>query len=53
MALYTELPVYRDTYQLVLKVFELTKDFSREFKYTLGQEMRYNYCAVFFAPTKQ
>ena len=40
MALYTELPVYRDTYQLILKVFELTKDFSREFKYTLGQEMR-------------
>jgi len=31
MALYIELPVYRDTYQLDLKVFELTKDFSREF----------------------
>ena len=27
MALYTELPVYRDTYQLILKVFEYTKDF--------------------------
>jgi len=29
MALYKELPVYRDIYQLVLKVFELTKDFSK------------------------
>ena len=34
--LYTELPVFRDTYQLLLKVFEYTKDFEREYKYTLG-----------------
>ena len=40
MALYTELPVYRDTYQLILKVFEYTKDFPKEYKYTLGQDMK-------------
>lgn len=40
MALYYDLPVYRDTYKLILKVFECTKDFSREYKYTLGQDMK-------------
>ena len=40
MAFYTELPVYKDSYQLVLKVFEVTRDFSREYKYTLGQDMK-------------
>ncbi|RUR17222.1 four helix bundle protein [Legionella sp. km535] len=40
MALYTELPVYRDTYQLILRVFEITKEFSKEYKYTLGQDMK-------------
>lgn len=36
MALYTELPVYRDTYQLTLKVFEYTREFARDYKFTLG-----------------
>ncbi|HHR1366090.1 TPA: four helix bundle protein [Legionella pneumophila] len=40
--LYTELPVYKDTYQLILKIFEYTKEFSREYKYTLGQDMKHN-----------
>ncbi len=40
MALYYELPVYRDTYNLLLKVFEATKSFPREYKYTLGQDMK-------------
>lgn len=30
MALYTDLPVYRDTYQLILKVFEYTREFRKE-----------------------
>ena len=38
--LYTELPVFKDSYQLILKIFEITKDFSREYKYTLGQDMK-------------
>lgn len=40
MALYTELPVYRDTYQLILRIFEFTREFSKEYKYTLGQDMK-------------
>ncbi|WP_412758363.1 four helix bundle protein, partial [Legionella bozemanae] len=40
MALYTELAVYRDTYQLILKIFEYSKDFPREYRFTLGQDMK-------------
>jgi len=40
MALYYDLPVYRDTYKLILKIFECTKDFSKEYKYTLGLDMK-------------
>jgi len=40
MALYYDLPVYRDTYKLILKIFEVTKDFPKEYKYTLGQDMK-------------
>ncbi|MFI3138289.1 MAG: four helix bundle protein [Methylococcaceae bacterium] len=40
MALYYKLPVYRDTYQLILKIFECTKDFPKDYKYTLGQDMK-------------
>ena len=40
MASYTELTVYRDTYQLILKVFEYSKDFPREYRFTLGQDMK-------------
>ncbi|MEI8055724.1 MAG: four helix bundle protein [bacterium] len=40
MTLYYNLPVYRDTYKLVLKIFAVTKSFSREYKYALGQDMQ-------------
>ena len=40
MALYYDLPVFKDVYQLILLVYEYTKDFPREYKYTLGQDMR-------------
>jgi len=40
MALCYDLPVYKDTYQLCLKIFECTKEFSREYKYSLGQDMK-------------
>jgi hypothetical protein len=40
MALYYDLPVYRDTYRLILRIFEVTKDFPRDYKYTLGQDMK-------------
>ena len=40
MALYYDLPVFKDTYALTLKIFELTQNFSREYKFTLGQDMK-------------
>lgn len=40
MALSHELPIYKDTYKLILLIYERTKDFSREYKYTLGQDMK-------------
>jgi len=40
MALSHELPIYKDTYNLILLIFAHTKDFSREYKYTLGQDMK-------------
>ena len=40
MALYYDLPVFKDVYHLILKIFDYTKDFPREYKYTLGQDMK-------------
>ncbi len=40
MALYYDLSVFKDVYSLVLKIFEYTKDFPREYKYTLGQDLK-------------
>ena len=40
MALYYDLPVFRDVYKLILKIFDYTKDFPKEYKYTLGQDMK-------------
>ena len=33
MALYYDLKVFQDVYQLIMKIFEFTKDFPREYKY--------------------
>lgn len=40
MALYYDLPVFKDVYKLTLRLFELTSNFSREYKFTLGQDMK-------------
>ena len=40
MALSHELPIYKDVYKLILQIFEFTKDFPCEYKYTLGQDMK-------------
>ena len=40
MGLYEALPVFRDTYKFVVKLFELTKDFSKEYKYSIGQDIK-------------
>jgi hypothetical protein len=40
MALYYDLPVFKDVYQLILKIFDYTKDFPREYKFTLRQDLK-------------
>lgn len=40
MALYDTLPVYAETYSLTQLVFKVTQDFPREYKFTLGQDMK-------------
>jgi len=40
MALFYDLPVYRDTYKLILLLFDITQNFPREYKYTLGQDIK-------------
>ena len=40
MALYTNLPVYEDTYQLFLHFTRLSQGFQRDFRYTLGEQVK-------------
>jgi len=38
--LYNCLPVYKASYDLLLEIFVFTRNLSREFKYTLGQDLK-------------
>jgi hypothetical protein len=40
MALYYGLPVFKDVYKVTLLIYSLTNDFSKEYKYTLGQDLK-------------
>ncbi len=40
MAQYQHLPIYKQTYDILLRTMVATKDFPREYKYTLGQKMK-------------
>ena len=40
MALYYDLPVFQDAYRMVLLLFQYTTNFPREYKFTLGQDMK-------------
>jgi len=40
MALSNELPVYKATYDLLLAIFRMVKNFSKEYKYTLGENLK-------------
>ena len=37
MALFDNFPVFKDVYQFLVKIFDCTKDFTREYKFTLGE----------------
>ncbi|MFA5643740.1 MAG: four helix bundle protein [Candidatus Paceibacterota bacterium] len=40
MAIYLHLPVYKASYDLLLEMFKSIKDFNREYKYTLGENIK-------------
>jgi hypothetical protein len=40
MALFTELPVHKLAYNLLLAIYDKTKLFTREHKYTLGEKLK-------------
>jgi len=40
MALYSELPECKDTYDLLLAIFRFAKDFGKEYKYTVGEILK-------------
>jgi hypothetical protein len=40
MALYFDLPVYKASYDLLIEIFQFTKDFSRDYKYTVGESLK-------------
>jgi len=40
MATYDHLPVYKASYDLLVALFQFTKDFNREYKYTLGESIK-------------
>jgi len=41
LALFSDLPVYKATYDLLLSIFRFTKDFSKEYKYTFGEIIKF------------
>jgi len=43
MSVHQELPVYKSTYNLLLGIFQLTKGFSKEYKYTVGEKLKKSY----------
>ena len=40
MAQYEHLPIYKQTYDILLRTMTATKDFPREYKFTLGQKIK-------------
>ena len=40
MAQYQHLPIYKQTYDILLRSMVATKDFPREYKFTLGQKLK-------------
>jgi four helix bundle protein len=40
MAIYDTLPVYKVSYDFLLDLFKFTKSFDREYKYTIGEDLK-------------
>ena len=40
MARYIHLPIYKKSYDLLIEIFKITKEFTREYKYTIGEKLK-------------
>lgn len=40
MSLHVSLPVYKASYDLLLVIFQFTKEFNREYKYSVGDSLK-------------
>jgi hypothetical protein len=40
MGLHQELPVYKACYDLLIEIFQFTKEFSKDYKYTVGESLK-------------
>jgi hypothetical protein len=40
MGLHQELPVYKSSYDLLVEIFRFTREFSKEYKYTVGESLK-------------
>jgi hypothetical protein len=40
MKLHSDLPVYKSSYDLLLEIFQFTKEFTKEYKYTVGESLK-------------
>jgi hypothetical protein len=40
MSIYSNLPIYKASYDFVLEIFKIVKNFNREYKYTLGESIK-------------
>lgn len=40
MGLHHELPVYKACYDLLIEIFQFTKEFSKDYKYTVGESLK-------------
>ncbi len=38
--LHNELPVYKASYDLLIEIFQFTKEFSKDYKYTAGESLK-------------
>jgi hypothetical protein len=40
LIVHSDLPIYKATYDLLLAIFQFVKDFSKEYKYSVGEAMK-------------
>lgn len=45
--MYNQLPIYRDAYVLLTEIYRTTSKFPRDYKYTLGQDMKRDCLSLF------